>query len=362
MAYKHASNRLRRDPWAVQYAVNPVSGRKRMQPSGGYATTADEIIEAAEYVRHVANPSDYIAFYFPDMNEDDYQISRLVTALAIPDDCALLAITHGEQSAILAKHGFDRHLILPLSDVDESFLADSLATALVDLYWHYPITHILLPDSVKSRDLAYRVAAQCNVMPTVSVQGFSAGGAIKRSSCGTKTVSCPLSPVMTISSDRIGATNQSQGEAMSIDWCSDMPPSAFIATREFSLSVEDLPLSEAALIFSAGDGVKDWAAFHQAARAANAATAGSRVVCDAGLLEKKRQVGTSGQSVTADVYVAFGISGAVQHLQGIAGCANVIAVNIDPESPIMKRADLGIVADANAVLKAMCQHSSQGEG
>ena len=74
-----------------------------------------------------------------------------------------------------------------------------------------------------------------------------------------------------------------------------------------------------------------------------------------GSLSRDRQVGASGTSVEARCYFAFGISGAPQHLQGITRCENVIAINTDPHAPMMKRADLAIVADAQAVMPALAR-------
>lgn len=118
-------------------------------------------------------------------------------------------------------------------------------------------------------------------------------------------------------------------------------------------SAKDLPLTEADLVVSAGAGVVDWDAFFAVAEGISAAVAGSRVVCDAGSLPRARQVGASGQIIEAKCYIAFGISGAPQHLQGIQACRHVVAVNTDAHAPIMARADLAIVADAQEVLKAI---------
>jgi electron transfer flavoprotein alpha subunit len=114
-----------------------------------------------------------------------------------------------------------------------------------------------------------------------------------------------------------------------------------------------IPLTEADLILSAGNGVTDWDAFHRLAAALGAAEAGSRVVCDAGHLPRSRQIGASGLLVEPRCYVALGIAGASQHLQGIAACERVIAVNTDLHAEMIKRADLAIVADAQAVMPAL---------
>jgi len=116
-----------------------------------------------------------------------------------------------------------------------------------------------------------------------------------------------------------------------------------------------LPLAEADFILSAGNGVSDWTAFHDLAAALGAAEGGSRVVCDAGLLPRSRQVGASGSLVEPRCYLAVGIAGATQHLQGITRCERVIAVNTDLHADMVKRADLAIIADAQAVMPALAR-------
>jgi electron transfer flavoprotein alpha subunit len=114
-----------------------------------------------------------------------------------------------------------------------------------------------------------------------------------------------------------------------------------------------VPLAEADFIVSAGNGVSDWNAFHAVAGALGATEGGSRVVCDAGLLPRDRQVGASGVLVDPRCYLAFGIAGAPQHLQGITRCERVIAVNTDLHAEMIKRADLAIVQDAQLVMPAL---------
>jgi electron transfer flavoprotein alpha subunit len=125
------------------------------------------------------------------------------------------------------------------------------------------------------------------------------------------------------------------------------------ATRR--TDVTTLPLADAHFIVAAGNGISDWQTFLRVANALNATIGGTRVVCDRGALPKSRQVGTSGAMVSAGCYVAFGISGAPEHLAGITSCSNVVAVNTDANAPLLRRADLAVVADANAVLRSMLQ-------
>ncbi len=114
-----------------------------------------------------------------------------------------------------------------------------------------------------------------------------------------------------------------------------------------------VPLAEAELIVAAGNGVSDWAAFHRLAAALGASEGGSRVVCDLGHLPRDRQVGASGTLVDPRCYIAFGIAGASQHLQGIQRCQRVVAVNTDLHAEMVRRADLAVIADAQAVMPAL---------
>jgi electron transfer flavoprotein alpha subunit len=120
-----------------------------------------------------------------------------------------------------------------------------------------------------------------------------------------------------------------------------------------------VPLPEADFIVGAGNGVTDWRTFHEVAAALGAAEGASRVVCDAGLLPRNRQIGASGSLVEPRCYIAFGIAGATQHLQGIARCERVLAVNTDLHADMVKRADLAVVADAQAVMPALVKIARQ---
>ncbi|MGI4861212.1 MAG: electron transfer flavoprotein subunit alpha/FixB family protein [Janthinobacterium lividum] len=120
-----------------------------------------------------------------------------------------------------------------------------------------------------------------------------------------------------------------------------------------SIDTANVALEEADFIVAAGNGVRDVAAFERLAGALGAATGASRVAVDDGRFLRDKQIGATGKTVDASVYIAFGISGAVQHLQGIRNCRHVIAVNTDASAPIAKRANLTIVGDAAAVIAAL---------
>jgi electron transfer flavoprotein alpha subunit len=117
-------------------------------------------------------------------------------------------------------------------------------------------------------------------------------------------------------------------------------------------------LSAAEVIVSVGRGVKEAeniAEVQKLADALGAELAASRPICDAGWLPMERQVGSSGQTVSPKLYVAVGISGAIQHLVGMKGSKTIVAINKDPEAPIFEVADYGIVGDLFQVVPAIVE-------
>lgn len=115
----------------------------------------------------------------------------------------------------------------------------------------------------------------------------------------------------------------------------------------------DVPLTEAEIVVSGGRGMKgpeNWGILEDLAKALGAATASSRPVADAGWRPHHEHVGQTGLTVRPNLYVAIGISGAIQHLAGVNGSKVIVVINKDPEAPFFKAADYGIVGDAFEVV------------
>jgi electron transfer flavoprotein alpha subunit len=124
----------------------------------------------------------------------------------------------------------------------------------------------------------------------------------------------------------------------------------------FQQARQSVDLSQAERIVSVGRGIKAQehiALAQQLADALGAELGASRPICDAGWLPMERQVGSSGQTVAPRIYVALGISGAIQHLVGMKGANVVVALNKDPDAPIFEIADYGIVGDLFEIVPAM---------
>jgi electron transfer flavoprotein alpha subunit len=126
----------------------------------------------------------------------------------------------------------------------------------------------------------------------------------------------------------------------------------------FRESARAVDLTAAELIVSVGRGIKEKDNIHvveELAKALGAELAASRPICDAGWLPMERQVGSSGQTVAPKMYMAIGISGAIQHVVGMKGSRTIAAINKDANAPIFEVADYGIVGDLFEVVPALVE-------
>jgi electron transfer flavoprotein alpha subunit len=131
-----------------------------------------------------------------------------------------------------------------------------------------------------------------------------------------------------------------------------------VAEPPFREAARAVDLTAADIIVSVGRGIKEkenLPVVETLAQALGAELAASRPICDAGWLPMDRQVGSSGQTVSPKVYIAVGISGAIQHLVGMKGAKTVVAINKDPDAPIFEVAHYGIVGDLFEVVPALVE-------
>ena len=119
-----------------------------------------------------------------------------------------------------------------------------------------------------------------------------------------------------------------------------------------------VPLPEAELVVSAGRGLKgpeNWGMVEELAKLLGAATACSRPVADIGWRPHHQHVGQTGIAIRPNLYIAIGISGAIQHLAGVNGSKKIVVINTDPEAPFFKAADYGVVGDAFEVVPRLIE-------
>jgi electron transfer flavoprotein alpha subunit len=135
--------------------------------------------------------------------------------------------------------------------------------------------------------------------------------------------------------------------------------------ERFQEAKRTVDLGQAEIIVSVGRGIKEQenlSLVQKLADALGAELGGSRPICDNGWLPMERQIGSSGQTVAPKLYLAVGISGAIQHLVGMKGARTVVAINKDPHAPIFEVADYGIVGNLFDVVPALIEEVNKARG
>jgi electron transfer flavoprotein alpha subunit len=148
------------------------------------------------------------------------------------------------------------------------------------------------------------------------------------------------------------------GSACSVEETNGLAGTSAIKVLETKKPEGNIPLPEAELVVSAGRGLKgpeNWGMIEELATALGAATACSRPVADIGWRPHHEHVGQTGVAIRPNLYIAVGISGAIQHLAGVNGSKVIVVVNTDKEAPFFKAADYGVVGDAFEVVPRLVE-------
>jgi electron transfer flavoprotein alpha subunit len=158
------------------------------------------------------------------------------------------------------------------------------------------------------------------------------------------------------------ATSEATAEVSALNVAVDQPKIKVTATDKVS---GEVPLTEATRVVSGGRGLKgpeNWGILEDLAKALNAATACSRPVADSHWRPHHEHVGQTGVAIAPNLYVAVGISGAIQHLAGVNRSKVIVVINKDPEAPFFKAADYGIVGDIFEVLPKLTEAINKFKG
>ncbi|WP_427307268.1 electron transfer flavoprotein subunit alpha/FixB family protein [Cupriavidus sp. H39] len=291
---------------------------------------------------------------------DDHACQALAAAALLADartEVALLVF--GELKDDAAALGADKVIALPAFD-RRAFAPDAELRALLACAAALSPKHLFLPDNATGDgDLGRRYVAATGASVATHVNEIDARhvGTYAQAKRAFATRSLPDVILLAPGAVDTKLPFTGAGQALSGDFLLGIGDSSQ-PYRDLGLEEIDaaqVALEEADFIVSAGNGVADIGAFEQLAGVFGAAIAASRVAVDNGHFTRDKQVGATGKTVEASVYIAFGISGAVQHLQGIKDCRHVIAVNLDGSAPIAKRANLTIVGDANETIAALIE-------
>jgi len=226
---------------------------------------------------------------------------------------------------------------------------------------------VLLPHTYRTRDFAPRLAARLGrplVSDAVAIGSDEAGLYCERQlfqgkMTGRFRTDSGGAAIVTLQAGAYRAEHAAPGEAVVARVTPDLGGMEVKApAAPYRQTGGTVDLGAAERIVAVGRGIKEegnLGIINELAGAFGAEVAASRPICDNGWLGMDRQVGSSGQTVAPKLYVAVGISGAIQHLVGMKGSKCVVAINRDPDAPIFEVADYGIVGDLFEVVPAIAE-------
>ncbi len=228
-------------------------------------------------------------------------------------------------------------------------IAENIAPLVQSLASGY--THLMAPATTTGKNVMPRVAALLDVMQISDIIKVESDSRFQRPIYAGNAIATVTSDeavkVITVRSTAFEAAGEGGNAAIApVDTTGDAGLSSYVKSE---LSSSERPeLTSAPIVISGGRGMQDGANFAMLEKVADklgAAVGASRAAVDAGFVPNDYQVGQTGKVVAPDLYVAVGISGAIQHLAGMKDSKVIVAINKDEEAPIFQVADFGLVAD-----------------
>lgn len=278
-------------------------------------------------------------------------VTAAVKAAGVTD---MLLLGQGQSAQDVAKtfSGVETVFVNPADG--ENILTESLSKAVVALVKEHGYSHVFFEASSMGKSVMPRVAALLDVAPLSDVTAvIDAQTYVRPIFAGSIEVTLKDEEPVIVASIRATAFDacEKNGQAQIV---MNAPFPETMRTRKVSFEAvkTDRPaLQGARIVVAGGRGLEDAEGFKKLAQLADrlgAAIGATRAVVDLGLCPNDWQVGQTGKIIAPDLYIAIGISGAMQHIAGIKDAKVVVAINNDPEAPIFEVADYGLVMDAKA--------------
>ncbi len=281
----------------------------------------------------------------------------------------LLGRDAADAASVAGEYGAAHALVDARADYDEH-LAPAAVETLAALVRERQPALLLFATTYDSRDVASRLAARLDTGVVTNATGIEANGERFRilTPWGASTIAaCELTTAGTqivLVRPKAFTAAQSGGSCAVEEISGAIDAATAIRVVETVEETTQGPLlSDSKIVVSGGRGLgnaDNFALIEELAAALGGAVGASRAVVDAGWRPYGEQVGQTGVTVKPDVYIACGISGAIQHLAGMKSSRTIIAINKDPDAPIFKSADLGIVGDALKILPQLIGEVKKG--
>lgn len=290
-------------------------------------------------------------------------------SLATDASIALSAVAFGADGGAVANEAgrLGATTLFTMSDATlDGYSTERWTAALAAVIAEANPNVVLFSGSSDGRDLAPRIAARLGVAVASDVTGLAWDSGKLRalrpvySGKAVATVEFAATPAMATCRPNAFPAVESDGPAATVQ----NVPSPTLESRARLIERKvpetgELSIAEADIIVAGGRGLKEagnYSYIRDLANALGAAAVGaSRATVDAGWIEHQHQVGQTGRVVSPNLYIAIGISGAIQHLAGMSSSKHIVAINKDAEAPIFRVADLGVVGDLFQILPALTE-------
>jgi electron transfer flavoprotein alpha subunit len=279
-----------------------------------------------------------------------------LTALAAGSDAAAAveeSARFGAKKVFVASNAaFDAYNTESFTGLLQSVIADAQPSV------------VLFAGSSNGRDIAPRLAARLNVGVASDVDRLEwTDGKLRArrpvySGKAFATVDVTGTPAIATTRPNAFPAEESAGTAEAVTVSFEPGASKTRLVDTHVPESDEISLAEADVIVSGGRGLKEATNFsliRDLAHAIGGAVGASRATVDAGWIDHQHQVGQTGRVVSPNLYIAAGVSGAIQHLAGMSSSKHIVAINKDPEAPIFRIADLGVVGDLFTILPALTE-------
>lgn len=265
--------------------------------------------------------------------------------------CVAITLGTVENAGQLGVYGASKvYNVGGIQDFDSQVYTSVIAQAVEKL----GATVVVMSHNSTGKSLLGRLAARLNAgsvagvksLPDVSGGGFKVNkGVYSGKAIATYEISSPIK-LVSLAGNEIPV--KATGNEVAVESLDITAPSSRVKVKEVKREEGIVPLPEASLVVSAGRGMKgpeNWGIVEDLAKSLGATTACSRPVADADWRPHHEHVGQTGVAIRPNLYIAIGISGAIQHLAGVNQSKVIVVINKDPEAPFFKAADYGVVGD-----------------